>query len=694
MILSILGGIGVNVILSWAVYYLELPLYMDTIGTVFVTAAAGLFPGIMTSVATSLFCSIFNDYSIYYTIVGVMIAHCTSWFVESGGLRRISRLMAFAATLSLVGGVLGTGIQWILLGGPQFPSVAEVSELIAGGRGIGYFFVTVLIGIGLNLVDKGVSAAFALLLMKAVSPEILKEIRESSWQQKPLSREYCQSLKKKGYGSRSLQFSMFRLMIFATASLTFVLCWISIRVYNQNIRAEYEQNARNAARFAAEVVDADRIPDYLREGKEAEGYAETERMLYRIRDNASGVQFLYVLKVEKDYCTYIFDLDTPEVPAYLPGDREEVEEAFEPYMPDLLSGREIPSIESDDLSGWLLTAYCPVRNSAGVTVCYAAADVSMHRLTGYVRGFLIRVLLIFTGFFVLILGYGIWYARYHLIYPIGSMTEDTSGFLSGDLEPKDLDRRVKKLKSLDIHTGGEVEALYDSILQMASGMTDQMKAVRYYADATSQMQNGLIMTMADMVENRDSDTGAHIRKTAEYVKIILAGLKKKGYYAGRLTPRYISDVIMSAPLHDVGKIQIPDSILNKPGKLTEEEFEIMKTHASVGKHIMENAISTLQGENYLKEARNMAAYHHERWDGKGYPERLKGEVIPLSARIMAVADVFDALTSPRVYKPGFPLEKALQIIRDGAGVQFDPKIVEVFLEALPEVKAVLKKYQE
>ena len=200
------------------------------------------------------------------------------------------------------------------------------------------------------------------------------------------------------------------------------------------------------------------------------------------------------------------------------------------------------------------------------------------------------------------------------------------------------------------------------------------------------------MTMADIFENQEIDSRAHIQKTAEYVRIMLEGLRKKGYYTEKLTDKFINDVEISAPLYDIGKVKIPSSILNKPEELTDEEEKIMETHTTEGKKILENAISTVEGENYLKEARNMAAYHHENWDGTGYPLGLHGEVIPLSARIMAIADIFDELTSPRVYRSAETAAEALEELKKGAGTRFDPKCVEVFEDSFTEVKNVLRKY--
>ena len=694
ILLSFLG-IAVNTVLAYLVQSIGLPLYLDTVGTIFVSLLCGLFPGVFTAVGTSLACSLFQPNSLYYSMVGVLIAICTSWFVRRKLNRSRWMMLPLILLLALIGGGLGVAVQWLVLGGPQFTNVAESARLLSGGGGVAYFFAAMLLFIVINLMDKGVSVLVAIFVFHLIPLEKRDAIRHSVWKQKPLSDEEVRSIRTRSGGERKALRMRIAAMLMATSFLlAAIMGFISVNLYFEKTRDEYTNNAANAARFAASVIDTDRLESILRDGKHAEGYLETEALLSKILQTTDGVKYLYVLRIEENGCRFLYDIDngTGEE-TYVPGDFENFEEAFLPYLPALKAGEEIEPIISDSTWGWVLTYYYPVKNAFGNTVCYVGVDVSMEYLSGFLREFLVKTILAFLGFFILVVGYGLWSANHFLVYPIGSMVRSAEGFMKHIEDQKKLDGNVRAIRKLDIRTGDEVEQLYQSICDMAAGTAEQMREIRYYADATAQMQNGLIITMADLVENRDSDTGAHVQKTAAYVRIILEGLKEKGYYAGKLTPKFISDAVMSAPLHDVGKINISDAILNKPGKLTDEEYEIMKTHTVHGKEIMEKAISTVKGENYLKEARNMAAYHHERWDGKGYPEGLHGEVIPLSARVMAVADVFDALVSARVYKPAFPLEKALSILKEGAGSQFDPKCVEVFLDALPEVKQVLRKYQ-
>ncbi len=688
--IAILIGIVLNVGLAFAANRTDLPLYLDSAGTIIVTVLGGILPGLVTGVATNVLCSFFNEYALYYTFISVMIAFVTMWFAYKNRLRSMRWVSAYIVILSLIGGIFGTILQWFLSGGPQFKEVAETARMISPD-GVGFFFSTMLVNTGFNVIDKSVTGVIAFFVIFFIPDSLSTAIRNSGWKQTPLSPDEILEANLK-IGGHSLKGRMTRMLVLASVILTLAMSWISIQLHFINTKREYTDNAKNASKLAAKVIDPDKIEDFIRIGKSVPGYKETEDMLYAIRESSTGVSYLYVVRIDKDGCYFAFDLETPDTDAYMPGDRIDFEDAFEPYLPALFAGEEIPAIELNDISGWVLTSYTPVKNAEGKTVCYVGADVSMKYLSDFMRDFSLKTVLIFSGFFTLVLAYGMWISRYNLIYPIGSMTKCTKEFVVSGDDQKAFDNSVRSIRELKIHTDDEVEELYKSICKMSADMAEQVRSVRHYAAATAKMQNGLIITMADMVENRDSDTGAHIQKTAAYVRIVLEGLLEKGYYKQKITPNYISDVEMSAPLHDVGKINIPDAILNKPGKLTEEEFEIMKTHTTAGKKIIEKAINTLQGENYLKEARNMAAYHHERWDGKGYPEKLHGEVIPLSARVMAVADVFDALTSPRVYKPAFPLEKAIDMIREGAGTQFDPKCVEAFLDSIEEVKVILKKY--
>ncbi len=196
----------------------------------------------------------------------------------------------------------------------------------------------------------------------------------------------------------------------------------------------------------------------------------------------------------------------------------------------------------------------------------------------------------------------------------------------------------------------------------------------------STIQDVTIMAMASLAETRDNETGNHIRRTQNYVQALAYQLHETGKFPEYITKESIQILYKSAPLHDIGKVGIPDRILLKPGKLTPDEFEVMKTHTTLGRDAIAAAEQLLDSPNsFLQSAREIAYSHQEKYDGSGYPQGLKAEQIPVAARLMAVADVYDALISRRVYKEPMPHDKAVEIIRQGRGTHFDPEMVDAFL---------------
>ncbi|MFA6032873.1 MAG: two-component system response regulator [Myxococcota bacterium] len=209
------------------------------------------------------------------------------------------------------------------------------------------------------------------------------------------------------------------------------------------------------------------------------------------------------------------------------------------------------------------------------------------------------------------------------------------------------------------------------------------------------VQDVTIMAMASLAEARDNETGNHIRRTQHYVKLMADRMKGHPKYAGYLDSETIQLIFKSAPLHDIGKVGIPDRILLKPGRLTPDEFEIMKDHARIGRDTIQAAESLLNApSSFLRFAREVAYSHHEKWDGSGYPLGMKGDDIPACARIMAFADVYDALISRRVYKPPLPHEEAIAIIREGKGSHFDPEMVDGFLEVSGNFREVALQFSD
>lgn len=209
------------------------------------------------------------------------------------------------------------------------------------------------------------------------------------------------------------------------------------------------------------------------------------------------------------------------------------------------------------------------------------------------------------------------------------------------------------------------------------------------------LQDALIVSMASLAETRDNETGHHIIRTQYYIRELAEHMAKQPKYAAELTPDAIELIHKTAPLHDIGKVGVPDRILLKPGRLDPEEFEEMKRHTIYGRDALNAAERTLLTPgNFLQTARTIAYCHHEKWDGSGYPEALAGDNIPLCARLMSIVDVYDALISRRPYKEPMSHEKAYAIIRDGKGAHFDPEVVDAFVSIEETIAAIANKYAD
>ena len=551
----------------------------------------------------------------------------------------------------------------------------------------------------LNIVDKGVSVIVALAIYMIMPEVVRKHLWNSKWRQKALTKEDIKAIRlnaKKRAGSLRVKVTL--LLVSLVVVLTFILGLVSARINYQSIKSDGKEMVADVARYAASFFNTNDFEKFLEDGSKISEYSNIKYMQYNtqllsFKQIFSEVEYLYVYQIREDGCYTLFDTDKETQKTGYVGDKIDFDETYLPLVPDLLLGKKIPVQEVDSRFGIFITAYEPITDPDGnPTNYYVGADIAIENYDQYIRRYILRLGLAFSGFFAMILAYGIYTSAYHLVYPMSCLERSIDDIIKNMDDQDKLDDSVRNLESLDIRTGDEVETLYRASCEMANQSAEQIRSIRLLARSNEKMQTGLIMTMADIFENQEIDSRAHIQKTAEYVRIILEGLRKKGYYTEKLTDKFINDVEISAPLYDIGKVKIPSSILNKPGELTDEEEKIMETHTTEGKKILENAISTVEGENYLKEARNMAAYHHENWDGTGYPLGLHGEVIPLSARIMAIADIFDELTSARVYRNAETAAEALEELKKGAGTRFDPKCVEVFEDSFAEVKSVLRKY--
>lgn len=221
--------------------------------------------------------------------------------------------------------------------------------------------------------------------------------------------------------------------------------------------------------------------------------------------------------------------------------------------------------------------------------------------------------------------------------------------------------------------------------------TDLEEMVNEKVKDISDLQMSTIFALVKLAESRDDDTGAHIERTSTLCRVMAELLRKTLKHKDLIDDKYVEDIYKASPLHDIGKVGIPDSILLKPGKLTKEEFDKMKTHVNIGYDTLYEVQREFPKNSFLKMGMDIVKYHHEKWDGSGYPDGISGESIPLAGRIMAIVDVYDALRSKRVYKEAYSHEKTCMIIRESSGKHFDPLLVEVLIENNDDIKEIYKQ---
>ena len=662
-------------------------MYFDTIGTIFVAFLGGSLPAIVIGISTNVILNYVDAGSIYFSLINVIIAILASRAARYSKRKKIVRGILFILISSAVSSILSILIQYVISVVPVEGGILEVSNFMYSGEGLGHILSLIIVSFFLNIIDKGLSLIVAYLLYKIVPLHLQESIANYGWKQKPLSIEEIRESRRKS-GNKTLLKNVSFILSTTIIVLSLILVWISITFYYEDCKSEYSNEAFAIVESAASVIDGDEINEFVKWGNKATGYHDVQKILKMLLNNTQGVVKLSVFIAEQNGYLYLFQEAKPGVPILDNGIVLPYLEQYSPYIDSFKNGKVVDEIMfSNDKS--IMTASYPIRNSDGDTVAYVVADVYMSFLSEYAREYLLKTFLCFSGFIVLILVFGFTEVGYNLVFPINSITKASNEFLDSHGDQKALDENVRKTRQISVRTGDEVEQLYVALCKMESEMAEYVRDLRHYADTTKKTQNGLIITLASIVESRDYNSNAHIQNTTAYVRIILNGLKKKGYYPEKISQKFMEELEMSAPLHDIGKIHISDSILNKRGELTEDEEEIFKLHTVYGRQIMEKAISTVKGDSYLKEARNMAAYHHERWDGTGYPDGLHGEVIPLSARIMALADELDDLTAPRRFKISYSLDEAIEIIRAESGKKFDPKCVDALLEGVSEVRAVI-----
>ena len=690
-------AIALNMALSIMCENLHLPLYLNSIGVIFASAAGGILTGVVTGFLTTFLMMPFNPLAIYYGVILVTIALFTSLFTKTLGFRSIKNTFFFTLGIIIYDTFSVTFLSWFLYNrdisiGAYGMLAVYLNENVFNNHP---FYSLALSVLATTTVDKIITIAICFILLNCL-PKRFMNIFPYGY---IFMIDRRDAIKRKDYylnlyktKQRDVKFPLRRKVLYITIGLSVLFGLvggiIGIYEFTSKNLDYYNLYAENSLDLITNVIDIDDFNSYIKdyeEGKELpDKYYSDKSELIELKKSLDLAESIHIVKATNEGFEIIMDIENEdsklEVGEIISYNKKELEQ-----IDDIKQGNNLEFSVSKRHGAKSITNYMPLKDN-NEFVGYIMIDLRLDdfMFSNYVYSIKIISLLFAISIIVSCLLYE--GTRLLVLEPVIEMAELSNDFSINT----DLSEYIEKMNDIKIYTRDEVLELYESIKHMTSMIRSYTQDLKDKNEYIEKFSENLIEILAVMSESRDTSTGEHIRRTSLFVKEIAKRLSLNSIYKDYLTEERINVLYKASPLHDIGKIQISDVILNKPGKLTSDEFEVMKTHTVKGKEILERALIGIESNEFLNVAITLSLYHHERWDGSGYPYGISGEDIPIDARIMAVADVFDALISKRVYKDAYSLEDALEIMEEENGKHFDPIVYKAFTDSLMEIKQIIK----
>ena len=474
-------------------------------------------------------------------------------------------------------------------------------------------------------------------------------------------------------GKTPLRLKFFIIIVVVSALLCCVTISVAYLIHSHSVDERYDKLSKSVTNTVSGFISSEDIAKYL-SGENTLNYISDNNKIRHLKKTIPNIQSIAVYKMTDEGMQIVFDTASTDVKGGL-GKIKSYDNTWIKYKNNFLNKETVEKAEVLSKSGTTLMYCLPLTNSdfyvcTGIlkSVIDAEKD-SFISLNGKV---LIAVTFVILAFALVLF-------EYRIIRPVKSICTTVEKAAS-----KSDNEFIYKIIETDLKTGNEIENIYKSLLKIYTSK------VRLHSAIAKADENSVQSIMA-LIKRMDNFTSSHLDNSLQYVILIVNELRQREKYKDLISDKDVEELILAAPLHDIGKLAVPKEIVGKPGKLTAEEYEIMKKHSEYGGKIIEDLYLKDSDESYLRLAREIAIHHHEKWDGTGYPSQLKGEEIPIAVRIVSIADVFDALVSDRVYKKAYSFEKSFDIVVNQSGDFFDPEIIDAFVSIKKKIKAVHRR---